>query len=239
MFISLIRNRLLWTAILPPVFLIVYIYKMDKKEKESLSLLIRIFIAGALACVPALILEYIGEYVLRIFSDEQESIYGVLYAYCVVAFSEELFKFIGARRNTWYSFEFNCRFDGILYCVCSSLGFATLENIVYVFNYGIKTGILRAVLAIPGHMMFGVFMGIFYGKAKEHSINGNSPLSGVFTVLSVLTAVFLHGTYDYCLFEQTSSAMVFFVFYVVVSYILTFYLVNRYSKNDYYIFRRI
>jgi RsiW-degrading membrane proteinase PrsW (M82 family) len=62
--------------------------------------------------------------------------------------------------------NFNEPFDGIVYAVIVSMGFATIENIIYVFQYGFATGILRLFTAVPAHAAFGILMGYFLGKAK-------------------------------------------------------------------------
>ena len=85
----------------------------------------------------------------------------------VVAFSEEGAKYFLLKRRTWNSAAFNCQFDGVVYAVFVSLGFALWENISYVLMYGLSTALVRAVTAVPGHACFGVFMGVWYGLAKR------------------------------------------------------------------------
>ncbi len=237
MLTSLLRNKLLWIAVLPPFALLLYIYKMDKKERESPGLLIKIFLRGVIACIPAIISEFAGEYILKMYVDEQDGLYPFIEAYFVVALSEEIFKYIAVRRSTWYSYEFNCRFDGIVYSVFASLGFAAIENVMYVFNYGFRTGVLRAVLAIPGHMMFGVFMGVFYSKSKEFSLCGRKILSAFFAVVSTVIPIMLHGTYDYCIFQETNESLVVFLCFIAVAYTVTFNVIRHYSRNDYYLMK--
>lgn len=233
MMISLVRSKLLWTAVLPPIVLLTYIYKMDRAEKESPALLFRIFLRGVMACIPAAIAEYLGETVAEILFDPEGDIYSLVNIFASVALSEEFFKFLAAKRCTWRSEEFNYRFDGIIYAVFSSLGFATLENIIYVYRFGFKTGLMRAVLAIPGHMVFGVFMGIFYGKAREYSYKERRGKSAAMLLLSVLVPTILHGIYDYCIFTGTKQMTVFFLIFIAVSYAVTFLLLRHYRIKDY------
>jgi RsiW-degrading membrane proteinase PrsW (M82 family)/GNAT superfamily N-acetyltransferase len=116
-------------------------------------------------------------------------------AYIIVAFSEEFSKFLMLRFYAYRKKSFDEPFDGIVYSVMVSMGFATIENIGYVYNYGIGTGILRMFLSVPAHASFAVLMGFHVGMAKfnpatrqEHFVKG------------LLLAVFFHGTYDCFLF---------------------------------------
>ena len=78
-----------------------------------------------------------------------------------------------------------------------SLGFALWEDISCVLNYGLTTAIARSVTAIPGHACFGVFMGTFYGIAKKYDYAGEKGRSLLFTILSLLVPMLIHGSYDY------------------------------------------
>ena len=90
--------------------------------------------------------------------------------------------------------EFNEPFDGIVYAVMVSMGFAALENIFYVFQFGYTTGILRAFTAVPAHATFGILMGFFMGKAKF------SPSKIKNNLLGLGVATIFHGAYDFFLF---------------------------------------
>lgn len=92
---------------------------------------------------------------------QSSTAYNVLLYFVVVALSEEGFKYLLLKKRTWYSSEFNCQFDGVVYAVFVALGFALWENISYVLMYGLGTAAVRAVTAVPGHACFGVFMGRF------------------------------------------------------------------------------
>ena len=95
-----------------------------------------------------------------------------------------------AQRNN----EFNEPFDGIVYAVMVSMGFAALENILYTFQYGYGVGVTRAFTAVPAHATFGIIMGYFMGKAKfsKNRIKLN--------LLGLLLATLFHGSYDFFLF---------------------------------------
>ena len=87
-------------------------------------------------------------------------------AFIVVALVEEFSKYIIVKYYAQNNREFNEPFDGIVYAVMVSMGFAALENVLYVYQYGSSTGITRAFTAVPAHATFGILMGYFMGKAK-------------------------------------------------------------------------
>ena len=113
-----------------------------------------------------------------------------------------------------------------------SLGFAAYENIQYVMSYGLSVALPRALLAVPGHMGFAVFMGVFYGRAKLRFDLGDKPGCKANLRAGYLIAVFLHGLYDACAMSGTALATVAFVVFVVVMYLVVFRLIRRESLQD-------
>ena len=79
---------------------------------------------------------------------------------------EEFFKWAIIFLTIYPHVEFDEPFDGIVYGASVSLGFATAENIVYLFGNGVEHAISRALLTVSSHAMFGVIMGFYFGKAK-------------------------------------------------------------------------
>ncbi len=186
--------NLLLLAIAPAMVIIIYIYIKDKFEKEPLKLLIKNFFLGAIVSVLITIL--IGSLVSRILSlPDQRSIFQMfIKAFIVVALVEEFSKYVIVRYVSQRSSAFNEPFDGIVYAVMVSMGFATLENILYVFQYGVSTGITRAFTAVPAHATFAILMGYFMGKAKFSDNRALLNLTGL------LVATIFHGAYDFFLF---------------------------------------
>ena len=115
-----------------------------------------------------------------------------MYAFFKVGLVEELSKFIFIRFVLYRNRNFNEPFDGIVYAVMVGMGFATFENFLYVFQYGVATGVLRMFTAVPAHAMFAVLMGYFLGKAKfiHHR-------EMFYSVVALLVATLFHGAYDY------------------------------------------
>jgi RsiW-degrading membrane proteinase PrsW (M82 family) len=182
---------LLGIAAAPVVLMLLWFYHKDKFQKEPLRMLFYAFLAGCVSIFPAIIIEFTWQN--QGFTQVGDNYYLAFYAFVVVAFSEEISKFVFLRRilNKPYVDE---PYDGILYSVMVSMGFAFVENIFYVFEHGLGVGILRAFTAIPAHATFAAVMGYFLGKAK---FNGNFIGN---TIFGILGAVLLHGFYDYFLF---------------------------------------
>ena len=146
-------------AALPALVLMRYIYRKDTVEKEPAGLLVRCVVGGVFSALLAVVLEEIGESVLSRLISPDSRLFILLLAFLVVAGAEECAKFLFLKRATWRNPNFNYRFDGVVYAVFVSLGFAAFENVGYVMGYGLSVAPLRAVLSIPAHMSFAVFMG--------------------------------------------------------------------------------
>lgn len=226
---------LIIAAIVPAVFLMVRVYRADRIEKESGYLLRSLVIGGILATLLAQVEERIGQWILYRNVMPGTAQYNLILYFVIVGVAEETSKFIMMRGRTWRNPEFNCQYDGVVYAVFVSLGFALWENISYVLTYGFSTALVRAVTAVPGHACFGVFMGIFYGIAKRHENRGNHRAAVVYQVLSVAMPVVMHGAYDYIAsMEQLNSGWVFVAF-IAVMFFIAFRLVGRASEDDRYI----
>jgi len=181
---------LLALALAPGVAIGIYIYLKDRHEREPLLLLFISFLYGALSVVVTWMISMPVN--LLILTKEEDVVHQFVNAFFKVALIEEFSKFIFVRFILFYNKNFNEPFDGIVYAVMVGMGFATLENIAYVFQYGLVTGILRVFTAVPAHATFAVMMGFFLGKAK-FTHRQRIGLS----VGALLAATFFHGLYDY------------------------------------------
>ena len=161
-------------AVLPAVAMMIFIYLQDNHEREPIGLLLKIFGLGILSAIPAIALEALAELVLGVtFGGVGEITYHAISAFFGVAIIEESVKFLAAYLVTWRNKHFNYKFDGIVYCLFGSMGFAAIENVIYLLSgtsgtlKGVLTlGIQRSLLAIPAHAMCAIFMGYYYGNAK-------------------------------------------------------------------------
>ena len=215
-------------AILPAILLITYIYRHDKVEKEPMGLLVKLFFCGVFCAIPAIILELIADEVIIVELNIQTQFeYGVITA-LFVGLIEEGCKFFFLYRKTWKNREFNYTFDGIVYAVTISLGFAAIENIIYVFSYGLSLALTRALTAIPGHMCFAVFMGYFYSLAKKNRYSGKNK----FLFLSYFVAVLLHTIYDAILLVDSEISSIVFMVFIIVLYFVVYKKIKKASRND-------
>lgn len=235
MFLFYTNPILIAAAVLPAIFLLVHVYRADKLEKEPAPLLISLVLYGIAATFIALLLERFGSWLLGRYFPENSTPYNVLMYFGVVAFSEEGAKYFLLKRRTWNSAAFNCQFDGVVYAVFVSLGFALWENISYVLMYGLSTALVRAVTAVPGHACFGVFMGVWYGLAKRLHGQGKDGASKLCRVLALLLSAFLHGCYDYIATIESVHYGWLFAAFVAVLFTVAFILVKRQSRRDRYL----
>ena len=226
--------RMVIAAVIPALILMWKVYKSDRLEKESPRLLWKLVLMGVLSTVIALVLEWILQALLGLIVPESHPLYNVLLYFVVVGMVEECSKYFVLKRSTWKLHEFNCQYDGVVYAVFVSLGFALFENIGYVLRFGFSAAIIRALTAIPGHACFGVFMGVFYGLARGYAYLGERGRSKLMRMLAVIIPTFIHGTYDYIATIGTGSGEIFFIIFVMILFILSFILINRMSKNDHY-----
>ena len=183
---------LLALAMAPGACIILYIYLKDKHEKEPIGLLVKSFFYGVLSVLVTFLISWPLDMLVPI--EDQDLSQQAVHAFLLVALVEEFSKFIFVRGILYNNPNFNEPFDGIVYSVMVSMGFATFENILYVSDGGISTAVLRMFTAVPAHATFAILMGYFLGKAKfEHR-------RGFMAVYGLLAATLFHGAYDYCWF---------------------------------------
>ena len=224
---------LMIAAVVPAIFLMRQVYRADRLDKEPRNLLVSLVFLGILSTLIAVILETIGQYILSPL-DPNSVIYNALLYFIVVGLSEEWGKYIVLKLKTWKHPAFNCQFDGVVYSVFVSLGFALWENIQYVSMYGLTTALVRAVTAVPGHACFGVFMGIWYGMAKRYEFAGEYDKAKKARIMCVLLPAFIHGVYDFTATMGGGISLIF-VGFVVIMFIWASNLVKAMSANDKYI----
>jgi RsiW-degrading membrane proteinase PrsW (M82 family) len=186
--------QLLLSAVAPAFIIIMYIYIKDKHEKEPKQLLVYNFLFGAIvSIIVTTILYFLFAKFFPPFLEK--SIFDqFIKAFLMVGLIEEFSKYVIVRYYAQPKDAFNEPFDGIVYAVMVSMGFAVTENIFYVFEYGMPTAVTRAFTAVPAHATFAVLMGFFMGKAKF------SKHKKMLNLLGFLLAMLFHGAYDFFLF---------------------------------------
>lgn len=183
----------------PGLAIAIFIYWRDKLDPEPRKLLIRAFLFGCLSVVPAIVLHKFLKLILQV--DISDSIAETfIFAFMVVGLAEEASKFIFLRWNLFLRPEFDEPYDGITYAVMIGMGFATLENVLYVYQsphaYGLAW--LRAFTAVPAHATFAIAMGYYAGLAKFNKAKKFSYLAK-----GLVLAIILHGFYDFLLMQRS------------------------------------
>jgi len=188
---------LLALAIAPALFVFLYIYKKDRYEPEPLHLLAWVFFLGAISCIPAALVELL-------FPE------GVFMSAVVAPIVEEMMKFLVVFLAVYRHPEFDEPMDGIVYATAAGLGFATLENILYVLEGGVVVGIIRAVASVPGHVVFACIWGFALGTAKFRPENERRGL----ILTGLAGAMLMHGIFNFSLevFEVLGLLVILIVF---------------------------
>lgn len=137
-----------------------------------------------------------------------------------------------AKWAAWKHPAFNYKFDAIVYCVTSALGFAAIENILYCLEGDIGTAVTRALLSVPSHAIDGVIMGYFFGVAKEAELAGNKKRRKRYLKLSVFMPMIEHGIYDSALSLDADWIFVFFFLFVIVVDVWAYKFVKKQSGQD-------
>lgn len=249
-------------ALFPAIALMIYIFKKDRAEKEPIGLIVLLFFAGVIIAKPAGWTEgLVSPIISNLFSNvgyvEDGTrylgtvpfyIYTFLDNFFGVALIEEGFKFIALFFLTYKNKNFNSLFDGMVYSVAVSLGFAAIENVMYAFAYGWETVLMRMILSVPAHMFFSVLMGYFYSfwnvfrhvdtlekdaKQKGMISASKKPVNkGKQLALAIVVPTIIHGFFDFCLSADSTFFLVVFYIFVIALYIFCFMRIHKFSKSD-------
>lgn len=208
-----------------PVFIIaIFVYVRDKYEREPVGLLLKSILAGGLTTIPVIFLNSWLEGYTDYFSGLQKVGY---IAFVVAAFVEELCKFTVLFLLIWWNKDFNEKFDGIVYAVFVSLGFALVENIMYVTSYGEATGYMRALTAVPAHALFGISMGYYLSFARF-----GSKSTGVNLLKALIWPILLHGVYDFILMSDHPVFLLLFIPFLIYMWRSGFRKMNELSDQS-------
>lgn len=171
---------------------------MDKYEREPIGAILFCFFLGMLATIPAIMLQnWSGA--LSTFKSPTAAI-TFLSSFGVVAASEEIAKCAVLLLGIFPRKSFNEPVDGIVYAVLVSMGFATVENLIYANNFGLNTTVVRAFTAVPAHFVFGIVQGYYVGLAKF-----NPDRRGELILTGLGLAIVLHGAYDFLILQELSE----------------------------------
>ncbi|SEM85808.1 Membrane proteinase PrsW, cleaves anti-sigma factor RsiW, M82 family [Mesobacillus persicus] len=174
-------------GIAPGLALLSYFYLKDQYGSEPFSIVFKTFISGALLVFPIMFIQYV--------LDKENVMQGLFYEpFITMGLLEEFFKWFILFYTIYQHVSFDEPYDGIVYGASVSLGFATVENIFYLFANGLEYAVGRALLPVSSHALFGVIMGYYLGKGK---FSLESKWKWLW--LSLVVPVMLHGSYNYIL----------------------------------------
>ncbi len=227
--------RLILFAILPSILLILYVRKKDRLEPESPKLIWSLVGLGILSILPVMLLETGGLFLLEALFREENILYGLFHWFLVVGLSEEFCKYLMMRLRTWKNPEFNCTYDALVYAAAVSGGFALAENILYGLRFGTGVLFVRAVVSIPAHICFSVFMGTWYASAKRFSVEGDAAEARKAHLLAAAVPAAAHGAFDLLASNSDSAgALIFFIALVVTMFIVCWRMLKSLSEKDAY-----
>ena len=202
---------LLLIALAPAIIIMIYVYFRDKYEKEPINLILKGILLGAIIIFPVGLAE---NYLLAFSKDYYPIPKAAWNGFIVAGATEEAFKYLMVYILIWRNPNFNEKFDGIVYAVSVSLGFATIENLFYVFSENsLQVGLVRAFTAVPGHTIFGIVMGFYLGMARFIS-NG----SGKWLLRAFLVPWLLHGLYDFMIMSGHPVLILTFIPFLFYMY---------------------
>ena len=223
-------------ALLPPLILLILIYRMDKVEKEPKGLIIKLVILGAASTILGIILEVLSGHLIGAALTSGTVLYDAVQYFLGVALMEEFSKYVFLKKSTWKHPAFDYTFDGVVYAVSVSLGFAALENFFYVKELGLKVAGFRVVTSIPGHCIFAIFMGISYGLAKKAEAQGKMAEKHAHLVAAILVPTLIHGFYDFVASQGTMFFVVVFFAFLAILYVVAFLRLRKSERKDVRIF---
>lgn len=193
---------ILSAGIAPGLALLSYFYLKDEYDNEPIAVVARAFIFGFLLVFPIMFIQYVLEVEQVVQSD-------LVHAFFSVSMLEEFFKWFILFYTVYEHVEFDEPYDGIVYGVAVSLGFATAENIFYLIANGVDHALGRALLPVSSHALFGVIMGYYLGKGKFSLTSKRKWIS-----LSLFLPFLFHGMYDFILLTFKNWLLFIFPFMI-------------------------
>ena len=221
--------ELILLAIAPIVIAILWIYLKDKYDKEPIRLLGKFFFLGAILSILGIVIE---EYLIKINIFTGYS-YIFYMSFIVAGITEEGLKAMIFIPNILREKSFNEKLDGIIYSILLSLGFATVENIIYILfedtKIAFEVGIIRGIISIPAHVVFGITMGYYISKYKFES---KTEPKRKYLALALLYPILLHGVFDFILMIQYRGSIIVFIVYIVFLWKISLDKLDEYTNNS-------
>lgn len=201
-------------AIIPSIIIICFIYIYDKLEHEPV---IEILKAFSLGCISVLLSLFIT-YIFNINTKHIDNI--IIYSFVYISLIEELSKWILTYLFIRNNKNYDYLFDSIVYFSLVSIGFATVENIIYVISGGVGVALIRSITTVPSHAMFAIIAGYNYALYKKDKKKR-------YLIYSIIIPIIIHGIYDCLLLTENSILLFIYTLFVITLYIISF----RYLRN--------
>lgn len=211
-------------ALIPVAVLVIFLLVMDRHDREPIRLLSKVFLFGMLSSIPILIIE-----MLLVRFNVFAGLLGIIFqSFIVAGLTEEFIKRLVVMKTAFNHPAFNEKMDGIIYCAFAALGFAAVENVMYLISYFQdvpSVALYRAIFSVPGHMLFAVTMGYYLALSKYAQSPG---MSQNYYSKSLLYPVLLHGTFNTILSLNIPILLVF------VPFIIFLWIYNMKKLNAFY-----
>jgi len=243
-------------GIIPGVIWLLYFLRKDRQNPEPKGKIFQVFLWGMLATVPAVVIEIFFNCLLGYscsigngFSIFQHPIFAnilisnLIAVFIITATVEELAKYCVVKSEVLNNKNFDEPVDAMIYCITAALGFASAENILFVFmsppNTAFVTAIMRFFSAILLHALAGGFMGYFIGKVKAWEMKQNQLLPGIrktrrafkYKCMGIITAILLHGSYNFLIITNTKASFAG-VIVLILTAIIVLSMAFKHLKQD-------
>ena len=207
-------------AIIPPIIIMYIVYNVDA-EREPLKLILSLFAVGILSGSITILSSYLIQYYFpQLEQLNNQNLYNLfIYTFLKIGIIEEFSKWFFSFSLCWKNRAFDQKYDAIVYTVATSLGFAILENVMYVMTGTFKQAFLRGIYSVPGHAIFAIISGYYIGKAKYDYEKGERTKWKFYKRLSLLLPSIYHTAFDFLLFANIDLYTKIFIGFVGFLYI--------------------
>ena len=228
----------LFLSIIPIAIIALVMYKIDI-DKEPKKVLKQIFISSMIVGLAGGLISYFLVQYIDKLQFNSIFVYNVVRYVFIVAFIEEVCKFIPAKLIGMEGKHHTSFYDTLLYFVFAGLGFACIENIMYVMTFTVKTAFVRGLLSVPGHILFSAILGIFIAQANKEKLKNNNKTNDksiIYTTLGFTIASITHAIFNIGLTLKVGVAKAIIVSMLYIIGIYVIFIIKETSKiNNFYI----
>ncbi|MBZ0166185.1 MAG: PrsW family intramembrane metalloprotease, partial [Candidatus Omnitrophica bacterium] len=197
-------------AVVPAVFLLWYFCRLAYTWNGSRAVMLKIFMVGILSIFPVVAMEIMISKI-NVYYKWSRFIYYFFEAFIVAGLVEEYIKMQIVKFFAYYNNRIHKIIDGIVYTVAASLGFACIENILYVFGNNWETAIARGVTSVPLHAVASGMMGYYIGLARFARTKSQEKL---LLNVGLWQAIMIHGLYNFLILISPLFGAMFAAFVI-------------------------